>query len=144
MERIWVILRLSVSDSVIKHRFLSEKARDEWFPAVTLPSHPNVQPPAPSQILQPHHWSRWCKRTLSYSLNSTFTSRFTRTITAKKENTELINADRKPYKNDNLKYNKWLRKRAKITEKTILTRSVRQLRIQLSDWFTWTKNKTLY
>ena len=24
----------------------------------------------------------------------------------KKENTELINADRKPYKNDNLKYNK--------------------------------------
>ena len=83
-------------------------------------------------------------RTLSYSLNSTFTSRFTRTITAKKENTELINADRKPYKNDNLKYNKWLRKRAKITGKTILTRSVRQLRIQLSDWFTWTKNKTLY
>ena len=62
----------------------------------------------------------------------------------KKENTELINADRKPYKNDNLKYNKWLRKRAKITGKTILTRSVRQLRIQLSDWFTWTKNKTLY
>ena len=37
-------------------------------------------------------------RTLSYSLNSTFTSRFTRTITAKKENTELTNADRKPYK----------------------------------------------
>ena len=37
-------------------------------------------------------------RRFSYSLNSTFTSRFTRTITAKKENTELINADRKPYR----------------------------------------------
>ena len=62
----------------------------------------------------------------------------------KKENTELINADRKPSKNDNLKYNKWLRKRAKNTGKTILTRPVRQLRIQLSDWFTWTKKIKLY
>ena len=48
--------------------------------------------------IQSYPWYSPCKRTLSYSLNSTFTSRFTRTITAKKENTELINADRKPYK----------------------------------------------
>ena len=57
----------------------------------------------------------------------------------KKENTELINADRKPSKNDNLKNNKWLRKRARNTGKPILTRSARHLRIQLSDWLTWTK-----
>ena len=59
------------------------------------------------RLFQANNQKTSCKRTLSYSLNSTFTSRFTRTITAKKkENTELINADRKPYKNDNLKYNK--------------------------------------
>ena len=46
------------------------------------------------------------QKTLSYSLNSTFTRRFTGTITAKKENIELINAYRKPSKNDNLKNNK--------------------------------------
>ena len=67
-------------------------------------------------------------------------------ITAKEEkkNTELINANRKLSKNDNLKYNKMqmTKKMSKNTEKTILTRSVRQLRIQLNDWFTWTKNKT--
>ena len=38
-------------------------------------------------------------------------------------------ANRKPSKNDKLKYNKWLRKRAKNTGKTILTASVRQPRI---------------
>ena len=33
---------------------------------------------------------------------------FARTILAQKKNTELINADRKPSKNGNLKNNKWL------------------------------------
>ena len=41
----------------------------------------------------------------------------------RKKNTELINANQKPSKSDNLKYNKWPRKRAKNTGKTILTRS---------------------
>ena len=59
----------------------------------------------------------------------------------KEKDTELINANQKPSKSDNLKCNKWLRKRAKKkkTGKTIPTRSVRWHRVQLSDWFTWTK-----
>ena len=48
-----------------------------------------------------------------------------------KKNTELINANQKPTKSDNLKYNKWLRKQAKNTGKTIFTRSVQQRRMQL-------------
>ena len=41
----------------------------------------------------------------------------------KKKNTELINANQKPSKSDNLKYNKWPRKGAKNTGETILTSS---------------------
>ena len=46
----------------------------------------------------------------------------------RKKNTELINANQKPSKSDNLKYNKWPRKRAKNTGRNYTYK----IRIELS------------
>lgn len=45
-------------------------------------------------------------------------------------------------KNDNLKYTKRLRQRAKNTEKTVYTYKICTATPDTNDRFTWTKNKT--
>ena len=86
-------------------------------------------------------WNKHSRTVFNSSLLTIHLNKIT--AKEKRKNTELINVNWENLpKKDNLKYNKWIRKQAKKITGKIITRSVRQLRIQLDDWFTWRKNKT--